>query len=86
MSTVTVLDVQWLEFGLYFDVFGRLKIYTFHEWIKIDADSPNKAKLFVVFNFDTDLLFWVSSQVNVEQFLGLMLGGCKTAWSGKIIL
>ena len=51
MSTVTVLDVQWLEFGLYVNVFRRLKIYTFHEWIKIDADSPNKAKLFVVFNF-----------------------------------
>ena len=29
--------------------------------------------------FDIDLLFWVSSHINVEQFLGLMLGGCKTA-------
>ena len=51
ISTVTVLDVQWLEFRLYFDVIRGLKIYIFHEWIRIDADSHNKAKLFVVFNF-----------------------------------
>ena len=66
---------------VYFDVFRRLKIYIFHDWINIDADSHNKAKLLVFLKIllDTDLLFLVSSHINLEQFLGLMLGSYKTA-------